>query len=85
MEEDPSSSHSFSSSSPSGSSSDSSSLNSVSSLSKTTPHSSTDLKDDEIKVKLDPYPKVEGNSCKNENNYKVWSMVSSCLIIMNCM
>ena len=28
-----------------------------------------DLKVDEIEVKLDPYPKVKGNSCENEDDY----------------
>ena len=41
-----------------------------------TPHSGAEimkmdhLKVDEIEVRLVLYPKVEGNSCENEDNYK---------------
>ena len=70
-----SSSGSSSSSSLSGSSSDSLSSSSVSSSSETTPDSGAEivktynLKVDEIKVILELYANVQGNSCENEDEY----------------
>ena len=84
-----SSSGGSSSSSSSGLSSYSSSSHSVSFSKKTTSHSGTEIDKmddlhDDVKPILNLYPKVEADSVQINEDYKVWRMILSWIVVMNC-